>query len=221
MRSIAIIGEGISDQVVLENILIGIFDDPNLNIRMEQPTLDSSDAHRLSGAGGWTEVFRFCGSDLFANVFAVNEFVVIQIDTDCCGEVGYGVKLPQIDNRVDVEQLITDVSARICDEIDESVLEQVRERIVFAICVDSIECWLLPLVRAQSAHVSKITGCLEAVNRGLNKSNAGFYLDAKNPEYYDTLSRPYKKRKTITKASRQNPSLGIFVDAVGENIGMD
>ena len=80
MTSIAIIAEGQTDQVVIENILIGLFDNPDLNVRWEQPPLDATDANRTTGAGGWTEVFSFCRSDLFANTFATNDLVIIQIE---------------------------------------------------------------------------------------------------------------------------------------------
>jgi hypothetical protein len=220
MTSIAIIAEGITDQVVLENLLIGIANDPNIDIRMVQPTLDVTDATRNAGAGGWTEVFRFCKSDLFANTFSTNQFVVVQIDTDTCCEIGYDIPIPRQGNDVDVPQLILDVCERICKEIDATVLSQIRTKLIFAICVDSVECWLLPLLSSQPAQARKTTGCLAAVNLALNKSGAGYYLDAKKPEYYKKLSEPYKRRKTVDNNYKKNPSLQVFVEAVAHTLGV-
>jgi hypothetical protein len=218
MTSIALIAEGTSDQIVLENILIGIIGDPDLSVRMAQPTLDDTDASRKRGAGGWTEVFRFCKSPAFADAFATNEFVVIQIDTDTCEETGYNVPVPRKNNRVDVEQLIADISDRICEEIDSTILTEVRKRIIFAICVDEIECWLLPLWCNERAHAGKITGCLAAINIALKKAGEDFYVHAKSEDYYRELSKGYKKRAAISRHSKRNPSLNLFVQAVRNTV---
>lgn len=41
--------------------------------------------------GGWTEVLRYCSSQRVAEALVDNDYVVIQIDTDVCEEVGFDV----------------------------------------------------------------------------------------------------------------------------------
>ena len=212
MRTFAIVGEGLTDQVVIENILNGLFEDPN--VRFVQPTLDLTDASRKAGAGGWTEVFRFCDSELLADAFAANDFVIIQIDTDVCSERGFDVSSTVDGEPLECRELVEAVCKRLHEAIDSNLLFEAEEKIIFAVCVNSIECWLLPLLFDTKAHYGKTTGCLEAVNSALNKRNAGYYLHSKAEEYYSMLSNPYSKRKNIERNYKKNPSLKIFVESL-------
>lgn len=83
MPTFGLIAEGVTDHVVLENILIGYFNDPDLsmNIRVLQPLRDATDA--LHGFGGWYNVFEYCASTVFKEAFIQNDYLLIQIDTDC------------------------------------------------------------------------------------------------------------------------------------------
>jgi hypothetical protein len=53
---------------------------------------------------------------------------------------------------------------------------------------------------------------LHKLNTELRKKNQlAINPGAKNPKYYNTLSMPFCKNKTLLNAAAQNPSLGIFV----------
>jgi hypothetical protein len=89
----------------------------------------------------------------------------------------------------------------------------VRE-VLFAIAVDSIECWLLPLLYdGEPAKKAKTTGCLDAADWKLRRlkrpplSTAG----SKIPASYEAASREYTKRRTLTAHRGENPSLDVFV----------
>jgi hypothetical protein len=90
-------------------------------------------------------------------------------------------------------------------------------RILFAVAVDSIECWLLPLLYdGETAKKAKITGCLDAVDWKLRRlgrpplSTAG----SKSLASYERASRDYAKRRTLMARCGENPSLDVFVKSL-------
>lgn len=61
MATFAIIAEGITDQVVIENILLGCFadEDEEPTVNYEQPLLDTTGQSAAPAYGGWTLVFDY------------------------------------------------------------------------------------------------------------------------------------------------------------------
>ena len=59
MATFGLVAEGVTDHVVLENILIGYFNDPDLVVRPLQPLRDATDTLSES-FGGWYNVFEYC-----------------------------------------------------------------------------------------------------------------------------------------------------------------
>ena len=83
---------------------------------------------------------------------------------------------------------------------------------MFAIAVDSIECWLLPLL-VEGKKAAKTTGCSKTANDALAKANEKTLAVpglAKIRAYSDA-SKGYRKRKTLDKLRGENPSLELFV----------
>ncbi len=52
MITFGLIAEGPSDQVVIENILVGYFDNPDIIIKPLQPLRDQTDKSRFPTPGG-------------------------------------------------------------------------------------------------------------------------------------------------------------------------
>lgn len=98
--------------------------------------------------------------------------------------------------------------------IEEDFYQQHQERIIFAISVHSIECWILPLYYSDNRK-AKIAGCLESLNRELAKKEK-FTIDAnaKNPKYYRRISKKYIKHKILMKHYQENPSLKRFIEFI-------
>ncbi len=215
------IAEGITDQIVIENILTGYFN-PDLDINWLQPRKDETDINRSSNYGGWTQVFDYCQSSAFKEAFQFNEYIIIHIDTDVSEAQHYNV--PQRDENGDFppEQLIQKVIEKFKGLIGKDFYSKYAEKIIFAIAVHSIECWLLPLYYTDNKK-SKIINCLGTLNQAVSKSH-GFTIDAekKNPEYYRTISQKYCKNKTFMALYQANPSLAIFIDEIkGRNIQIE
>ena len=105
MYYFGIISEGDTDYIVLENILIGYFDEGIENyINQLQPPRGKS--------GGWSRVLNYCASADFKNDFVDNNFMVIQIDTDHSFEAPFDVPHAQNGVKLSIEQLVDNVKDR-------------------------------------------------------------------------------------------------------------
>ena len=218
MPSFSLIAEGITDQKVIENILYGFCDDPNIDITFLTPLRDETDRNRTTSPGNWSQVLEYCSSERFRSVFqSNNDYVVIQIDTDVCHDF-------KVSNRnedgeeLSVEAMIERVRLFLIGRIGSDFYESYRTRIVFAIAVQSIECWLLPLVYRDDKR-SKTTGCLGTLNQALIRKKS-FSIDSKNkrPEYYEAVSDPYSKHKELMSLYKSNPSLNTFIRSLEESV---
>ena len=60
MISFGLITEGLTEKIVIENILAGYFKNPDLDIRPLQPERDRKDENKFKGYGSWSQVFAYC-----------------------------------------------------------------------------------------------------------------------------------------------------------------
>ncbi len=65
MKEFGIVTEGITDQVVLENILYGFFKDKDLPVDPLSPLRDATDRNKAATSSNWIEVFEYCKSSRF------------------------------------------------------------------------------------------------------------------------------------------------------------
>lgn len=207
MVSFGLVSEGPSDQIVIENILFGLFKNPDLAINRLQPKPQES--------GNWVKVLDYCSSNEFKSALTFNDYLIVQLDTD----VLVSEQLPpqyKVDLSADlgVVEIVERVSQKLISLIDDTngFWQNHGNKIIFAISVHAIECWLLPIYyRNQIQTAAKTTGCLKALNIVLSKQE-GYTIDAKEERYY---SKPSKKlRKEIHNIYTFNPSLSIFVENI-------
>lgn len=211
MPTFGLIAEGVTDHIVLENILIGYFNDFDLIVRQLQPLRDATDA--LKGFGGWYNVFEYCKSSVFKEAFIQNDYLVIQIDTDCSHESQFNV--PPIHGESTeqfIERIIAKFEGLFRDSFGENFYVLHKDRILFAVSVDEIECWLLPLYYTDKTRAAT-NNCLKKLNLALSKTNQdGINPGKKNPKMYEKLSKSYSKHKTLNAGYPQNPSFNYFVE---------
>ena len=210
MISFGLITEGLTDQIVIENILAGYFKNPDLDIRPLQPERDKDDDNKFTGYSSWSQVFAYCRSRDFQESFQFNDYIIIQIDTDVSEEFG----IPQQDKNGEFtpEELIEKVIEKFKQEIGEDFYSKFQQRIIWAISVHSIECWLLPLYYKDSKK-SKLKNCLSTLNKEISRKHH-FTIDAKKPEYYREISKQYSKHKVLMKHYKDNPSLKNFIEEI-------
>lgn len=212
MPTFGLIAEGVTDHVVLENILIGYFNDFDLVVRQLQPLRDATD--ELKGFGNWYNVFEYCKSSVFKDAFIQNDYFVIQIDTDCAHEKHYDVPPVHGESTEQfIERVIAKFEGLFRDSFGDEFYESHKERILFAIAVDEIECWLLPLYYNDNNR-SSTKNCLFKLNREVAKKNKKLIIipDNKDFDVYDKLSKPYMKQKMLNTSYPQNPSFNYFME---------
>ena len=211
MMSFGLVTERLTDQIVIENILAGYFNSPDLDIRQLQPERDKDNENK-STYGAWTLVFDYCKSSDFQEALQFIDYIIIQIDTD----VSENYNIPKQDENGEFtpQQSIEKVIEKFRDTIGEDFYNKHQQRIVFAISVDSIECWFLPLYYTDSRK-AKIPNCLDTLNRELAKKH-NFTIDAnaKNPKYYQEISEPYRNPKVLMNHYAENPSLKKFIEEI-------
>ena len=215
MLKFGVIAEGPTDQTVIENIIIGYFQDEEEEpvINPVQPPLPTSAAP--SPPGGWTLVFKCLQQGESQKILQFNDYLVIHIDMDVQEEPGFDVPTREDGIELSPADRIARVIDRLRNDIDAAFYQTNSHRILFAVAVDSIECWLLPLLYNDNK-ASKTTGCLESANQALRKAdeNALSAGDKKFVRAYENASHGYLKRKTLLELRNKNPSLEIFVGSL-------
>ncbi|MDY6783679.1 MAG: phage tail protein [Cyanobacteriota bacterium] len=211
MTTFGLVTEGLTDQIVIENILTGYFANPDLVINPLQPERDKDDDNKSSNYGGWTQVFSYCRSQDFKEAFQFNDYAIVHMDTDVSEEKGFDISHQDENGELSPEQLIVKVIEKFRNIIGSEFHDRYCDKIIYAISVHSIECWLLPLYYTDNRK-AKFKNCLDTLNQGLRKKE-GFTIDAdaKNPDYYRQISRNYCKSKIFKKYYLENPSFKSFI----------
>jgi len=86
MAKFALACEGVTDQIVIENILCGFYkdyDDLDEEIQPLQPPFDATtQKHKEGEFGGWERLLEYLSLKRFRDDVLNSEYVIIQIDTD-------------------------------------------------------------------------------------------------------------------------------------------
>ncbi len=210
MTTFALITEGRTDQAVIENILYGFSGTYDIDIHWVLPLRDETDLNRIENFSNWALVFEFCKSKKFKQSLQINDYVVVQVDTDVSDEPNYDVPKFENGKELEVDELINRVKIRITNLITDEVYSRFKDRIIFAVCVHSLECWLLPIFY-KDKKASKTKGCLSALNMALQKTKGVQISGSKNVKIYEDISSVFCKNKELRKLSFENPSFKLFI----------
>lgn len=213
MNEFAVVCEGVTDFSVIKNILLGWFRgqsaEPFLKPYQPDSTADGDSAWQKFG--NWENVIRYLKEKKHRDALEFADFLIVQIDADECHHPGFCVDTRDGDGEADTAELVRRVKDRLKEFITQEDFEFYENRIIFAICVREIECWLLPIW--DSSKRGKEVGCLGTLNRALARKNEKtINPDDKCPRHYDLLSRSYKKRDLLLAAGSSNVSLGHFLE---------
>ncbi|WP_052519434.1 hypothetical protein [Archangium violaceum] len=216
MPSFGIVGEGVTDQIVVDNILLGYFGDEEPIVNYVQPPLDKTGETRDPAPGGWGLVLKFFELGEHRRALQFNDYLVVQIDTDVSEQKGYDVPHREGGRELEVAELVMRVTEKFKGIIGDEFLRAHGHRFLFAVAVHGIECWLLPLLYEDN-RATKTTGCLDACNRERIRRNkpplsaAGHKSETKNVKAYQEVAREYAKRKRLYAVRDKNPSLALFI----------
>jgi hypothetical protein len=122
--------------------------------------------------------------------------------------VNYNISKYQDGEELNPEKLIEKVVEKFKRLIGEEFYNQYEEKIIFAISVHSMECWLLPLYYTDNKQAAQTKGCFDRLKRQLKRSINKTYDD------YDFISREYCKNKVLMKNYSLNPSLKVFIGEI-------
>lgn len=207
MLSFALVTEGITDQAVLENILCGHYgEEPAINPL--QPLRDATDEHRQGSFGGWEQVLEYCEHGELSEALIFNDYLIIQVDTDCAERFGVALTDGGKD-RLETE-LIAHVKNVIISKLGDQFCRDYENQILFAISVHSLECWLLPLHADKAKDSGRTKSCAKHLER---TTKAQLVKDYRT---YLRLSKPYLEKSAITRGRQHNVSLDAFVASLPE-----
>lgn len=205
-----LICEGVTDFHVLKHVIQAYFDDPVfLPI---QPNLDETHNKTATGTfGGWELVAKYLKSDHFEDAILAADFVVVQIDTDVCEHINFGVAPISLADS-DQEAFYEKIRLKLIEWIDTfevNTYDHYKDKIIFAISVHSLECWLLAYHDDRPRNC-KIKGCENALIRYLSSKKMNinktaqdyirYSLDFKISENHELL---LSKSKSFERFVRQ------------------
>lgn len=205
-----IIAEGNTDFRVLRIIIESIIDDAVVNVLV--PTVDAY-SHTTVGTAGWEKVIDYLESNLLEGALANSDYLVIQIDTDVCEHVNYNASPITLADQ-DIEQFYEVIKNKMIEWINKfnpNTYEKYKEKIIFAICIHSLECWLLALyVKQHELPRKRIHSGLDHLNRALERHNMKI-SEPKDPNLYEHLALPLRKQRTHTVVREYSYSFDRFI----------
>lgn len=222
MASFMLITEGPTDQEVIEAVLAGYFgEEPDFPFR--RPLRDATDESRQAKGsdGGWERVLEHCenAEDLLREDLQINDYLLIQIDTDCGDHKNFGVSPTVNGQDRPVTDIIMDVRKLLIAKLGEEFYGDFQDRILFAISVHSLECWLLPLHVVKPAKdavkkSSQTKSCADRLDKYFQQHGGIIYN--KDVPTYRKLADGFLDKANIQKTRERNVSFDVFVASLPE-----
>jgi hypothetical protein len=214
MHDFALVTEGATDHAILKNILIGYFKEQREpDVHREHP-----DPRAEKQYGGWTLVLQYLKEKKYQQAFQLNQHLIVQVDTDVAEDAGFDVPRQNEHGKLPLAEFVQKVVERLRNEIGQQDMALYGDRFIFAIGVEQLECWVLPLwfndaKGEQTANCTNRLGDCNQLRDELKKKNYRWIRkEEKDPLSYDLASREYRKRGTLIVQGTRNPSLAIFLD---------
>jgi hypothetical protein len=207
---IALITEGISEYRVLKHILGKFFKEHEPEINQIQPRLVRE---KQVGIGGWVEVLKYCSRSEIGDILIENDLLVIQIDTDNSCHAPFDVAHTCGSERKSESALCKEVEEKLASLIQPDILASYQGRIIFAVCVNTIECWLIT-----AFHQKGMSNCLESLNSILCKEKMPrIEVEKNSPKSrlaYEAVLRKWSKRQELLRSATLRPSFMRFLETL-------
>lgn len=225
MIQFGIICEGVSEANVISHIIQRYLRDYDVVVNPIQPEI--SLRGKQVDFGGWREVFKHCMEDIFEYILSFNDYIVIQIDTDVCEEVGYDIKKNKEDGTQKTDdELYVDICERLLKNIPVESKGKYEEKIIYAVCFNEIECWLLPVLYTEEKKCRITQSCINKLNDKLKSEDLFIPDKDKNSPNakaaYSFILKQLKKGRVIKEYSQFNLGFNKFIiqldDIAAENI---
>jgi len=218
-----LICEGITDFSVLKNIIDGVFEEVDVQprIRELQPLLDVH-TNKQENFGGWEQVAEYLKSDRFEDAVVNHDYIVVQIDTDVSNHPNFNACCPSLADK-DQTVFLDEIKAKMIEWVDSfeaDTYDFYKEKIVFCICIHSLECWVL-LIHGDDKQRNQIKSCTRRLVQVNKRKNIGFI--EKDADSYDHISKKFKKDKNLVGFRGVSYSFDAFVDqliAIRDGVGL-
>lgn len=200
-----IIGEGNTDQVVLDKVLQGYFSDPSLETNWLQPLPGTT--------GNWDFVCRYLASDKLEEAYNSVDFVIVQVDSDVFLKGDVKNKLAVDFNGLTSEETVNEIRKFLVSQIADETFQKLKDLIAFAVAVNCIECWLVPVYCADTHSIEFTTDDCLATLRPYLMEKHGFALQkaSKVRERYMEIGKAFLVKDDLLKYGIGNPSFSIFL----------
>jgi hypothetical protein len=217
----ALITEGVSEYRIIKHILNKYFKEQNPDINQIQPKVVND---KQETVGGWNEVLKYCERKELNEIFIENDYLIIQIDSDMSNTIPFNVSHTKIDpatasnvNKT-FNELYEDITIKLQSLINVDVLDAHGHKIIFAVCIHTIECWLLPIFFSNH-HKSDTQNCINTLNIELRKKNIHIISKGnKNSPLsiitYDLILKNWKKQQDIIDSSKHNIGFFNFINSL-------
>ena len=195
MNTFGGIVEGKTDFPIINSVLIGYFNKHDIDIAWVQP-------QNFKSQSNYDKVFKSCKPEKLRQYFQINRYIIIHVDTDASADFG----IPHHENGelLTPEKLIEKVVDKFRLQMGEDFYGKYSNRIIFAIAVHSIECWLFPLL-ASDDKSSQTENCCQTLERAIPNFR-------KDYEYYQEITKRYHNHDELLKLYPKNSSLKIFIE---------
>jgi hypothetical protein len=214
----ALITEGPSEHRIIKHIIAKYFKGMDPEFNQIQPKLVHE---KQVSIGGWNEVLKYCERKEISDILIENDYLVIQIDTDQSQTSPFNIDHLGSDGHMKTsEQLHADVIQKLQSLILPEILEKNGNNILFAVCIHTIECWLLPLCYTDN-HRSKTTNCLVTLNAALRRQNKlTIPTESKNSSIgmkaYDSVLQNLSRKADIIANAQYNFGFNSFVQSLND-----
>jgi len=216
----ALITEGVSEYRIVKHIISRYFKDHEPDINQIQPRILNE---KQENPGGWNEVLKYCERKDLKNILIENDYLVIQIDSDQSEIMPFNVAHTKRGGESKTtEELYEEILLRLNGLIQDEIRELHEKKIFFAICIHTIECWLLPLY-CDNNHKSDTLNCLGTLNNALYRNNVHKITgsnknDAHGKKAYAEILSKMKKKIEITNAAQHNIGFNKFIESLKSNV---
>lgn len=206
--NIGLITEGASELNIIKHI-VSRYIGSNHSLNGIQPEMNGN---TQANCGGWNEVLKSCEKEEnIKNALIENDYVIIQIDTDMSATSPYSVISYDGGRYCGHEELWKRVKERIISSIPDRVD---TSKIILAICINEIECWLLPIYYSCKKKC-KTSNCIDILNRELDKKTIHVITEKNSynaQRTYSKILRNINRPLEIANCSQHNYGFRMLIE---------
>lgn len=203
--------EGITDHAVLESILFGFFDE-----------LDDGEITKLQPLeptkGGWGTLTQYLAHSRFSEDLTAVNYIIIQIDTD----IAEKLDIQQHDadgNKLSDVLIVTNTIQKLNEiiEANNQDSENLKSKVIYAICVESIECWLINSHARNDTEICEHSDkCFDTLKELVNAIGGLGSVKKKRAKYLKLSKHFEEDRNRILELAERDYSFSQFLERLQE-----